>query len=134
MTTIPLVKAQRTERKRLLSLRRTQKDLMSPIKAREEEDFLFAEVAKEMGYLDPERARDFYRALIRVTIRLLRKDLIVRWPGFVDAFLLYRESKTIVSPKSPFPIHVGPHYELRFTPAKRLREYFSRIQSKIIPK
>lgn len=107
---------------------------MSPIKAREEEDFLFGEVAKEMGYLDPQRAREFYQALIRVTVRLLRKDLIVRWPGFVDAFLLYREGKTILSPKSPFPIHIGPHYELRFTPAKRLREYFSRIQDRIIPK
>jgi hypothetical protein len=98
-----------------------------------EQERLFLELSKEMGYVDVQRAKEFYQAFVRLTVREMRTRLIVRWPGFFDLWLVYKQDGVIRNINRSLPLHIGPHHQMRVSPSAKLRRYFREIRQEIKP-
>jgi len=121
----------RSEWSRLLKANRN--NVRSVKEQREDEERIWSEVAAELDYVNPELVRDVYMALVRVVVRNLRKSKFIRLPGFVDAYLVWTAGKVVKNPKVSQDILLPDHFQLRFAPAKRLKEYFKRVADSIAP-
>lgn len=98
----------------------------------QQNDDFFAEVAAELDYLDSDTVKRFYNALVRVSVRHLRKEKFLRLPDFGDAYLVDMNAKEIYNPRTAErKIALGKHFQMRFKPANRLRQYFAKISNSL---